>query len=37
MKEVEENAIVPTTGTTAEIIPEPTTKLVENCLVRDTP
>ncbi len=32
-----EGAIVPTTEMAVEVIPEPTTKLIENLLVRDTP
>lgn len=37
MKEgTQETAIVPTTETTAEVVLEPTAKLVEKSLVRDT-
>ena len=32
-----EGAIVPTTKTTAELIPEPIAKLVEKSLEKDTP
>ena len=36
MKETQQTAIVPTTETTAELIPEPTARLVEKSLERDT-
>ena len=36
MKESQENAIVPTTQTPAELIPESTARLVKKSLERDT-